>query len=216
MRHNQKNRICLVWVMAVISILTVLSVGVTYGRYRTDIYGDLTFENRKTEKVYLWGKKTEEGALLPLPGSWTVTDLSKTMPFTVTNGLPAAREETAPGGEITAETTQPVLSERDMTVSIQLAVNQGLTDAKALQVLLRMDEESIPAQAEPIREGTELHEKFGDGWIYRFLDDKGKPRCWELPGGQWSELSGELVIVDYTIDSEACIMQLQVIAEDNS
>lgn len=215
MRHKQKNRICLIWTVTVILVLTVLSIGVTFSRYRTDIFGDLTFENRESSEVYLWGEKTEEGVLLPLPGTWTVTDVTKTMFFTVTNGLPAVPEEINPEGEVIAEATEPVVMERDMTVSIQLAVNQGLADGEALHILLRIGDESIPAHAEPIPEGTDLHTKFGDGWVYRFLDDKGEPRRWALPGGQWAELSGELVCQEYNIESLDCVMQLQVIAEDN-
>ena len=201
--------------LVVLVLVLVLSVGVAYGRYRTDLFGDVGFTNRESAEVYLWGAKSETGEYLPLPGNWTATDLAKTLAFTVTNGLPMVPEEMESAGETATEPTEPMFQERDITFTLQLAVNQGIGSTEELVLLLRVGEESIPAQAEPIREGTELYEKFGSGWVYRFLNEKGEPYRWILPGGAMSELTGELVCQNYTMISEACIMQLQVIAEDN-
>lgn len=63
---------------------------------------------------------------------------------------------------------------------IYVLVSQGAEKAETLQITLTAQGQSYTAQAQAILEGSALHKSFGNGWVYRFLDDQGQEKVWSL------------------------------------
>lgn len=194
-RNNPMPRLGLAALLMLVSI--VLTVGVAWGRYRTELDPfTYWFVPRNAEAVYLWGGKAND-TYTELPGSWTVAESESILPFLVSNGISSE------------------FSQTDVRITIQLAATEGILDGKNLTLQLAVvDGETEPvysSRAEQIKEGTTLYDEFGGGWLYRFYDDAGNEMSWTLEGGQLSEFSGELHIAG-TIDTEYySMLQLQVI-----
>lgn len=64
----------------------------------------------------------------------------------------------------------------------------------------------------PISKGSRLYSNFGEGWVFRFLDEDGNELSWELEGGQLSYQEMELILTGAS-PSAATLLQLQAIGE---
>lgn len=194
-RNNPMPRLGLAALLVLVSIM--LTVGVAWGRYRTELEPfEYWFAPRTQESVYLWGGK-ENDSYTPLPGSWTVGESESILPFLVSNGISSE------------------FSENDVQITVQLAATEGILSADNLTLQLAVvDGETEPvytAKAEAIGQDTALYDEFGAGWLYRFYDEEGKELTRTLKGGQLSEFSGELH-VSGSLDSKFySMLQLQVI-----
>jgi len=196
-RYNPMPRLGLAVLLILVSIM--LTVGVAFGRYRTELDPfEYWFAPRDPDSIYLWGGKTGE-SFDPLPGSWTVDETGSTMPFLVTNGIKSE------------------FSEKDVTFAVQVAATEGILDGNNLSLeLLVVDGENEPtyiAQAEKITEKTQFYNEFGEGWLYRFYDEEGKEMTWTLKGGEMSEFSGELQISGMIDSKYFSMLQLQIVAQ---
>lgn len=195
-RYNPMTRLGLAALLILVSVM--LTVGVAFGRYRTELDPfEYWFAPRDPDSVYLWGGKTGE-TFEPLPGSWTVEESGGILPFLVTNGIKSE------------------FAEKDVTFAVQIAATEGILDGSNLNLELSVvDGEKEPAymaKAEEITAGTQFYAEFGGGWLYRFCDEEGNEMTWTLEGGQLSEFSGELHISG-SIDSKYySMLQLQIVA----
>ena len=195
-RYNPMTRLGLAALLILISV--VMTVGVAWGRYRTELEPfEYWFATRNQDSIYLWGGKTGE-SYDPLPGSWSVDAVGSTMPFLVSNGISSE------------------FSAGDVRFTVQVAVTEGILSDENLGLQLAV----IDGVEEPVyqgiaaknTEGTSFYSEFGGGWLYRFYDENGTEMQWTLEGGQLSEFVGELHISG-TVDPRLySMMQLQVIA----
>ncbi len=63
---------------------------------------------------------------------------------------------------------------------IYVLVSKGVEDPDKLDISLTAQGRRYTAQAQAIVPGSVLHKSFGDGWVYRFLDDQGQEKTWTL------------------------------------
>lgn len=63
---------------------------------------------------------------------------------------------------------------------IYVLVSNGIEDPDKLKITLITQGSRYTAQAQSIVPGSVLHKSFGDGWVYRFLDDQGQEKTWTL------------------------------------
>lgn len=168
-------------------------VGTSYARYQ-QIIGEPTsmyIEGRERDVITLYGGDVsyawlEQNSMPDLESSWTVTAGGAELKFSVTNGESLA-----------------VFAQRDQEFRIRLIAGLSIEKPENLQVTL-VREEAVPAEttgdglilqaetteqvtftgkAEEIVSGTALYHAYGDGWVYRFYDEKGEEIVFELPGG---------------------------------
>ena len=195
-RNNPVPRLGLAALLVLISV--VLTIGVTWARYRTELNPfEYWFVARNPQQVYLWGEKTGD-TYTGLPGSWTVSESGSSLPFLVSNGI--ATE----------------FPEQNVRIAIQVAATEGIGSGDNLILQLAVvDGEHEPiydGKAERIASGTTFYNQFGDGWLYRFYDEEGNEMTWVLEGGQLSEFSAELHISGSVDPKFYSMLQMQVIA----
>ena len=63
-----------------------------------------------------------------------------------------------------------------------------------------------------ITEGTSLYNNFGDGWVFRFVDENGRELTWELAGGQFSCITLDLIL-EGADPAVTTLLQLQIIGD---
>ena len=170
----------------------VLSVGIAFGRFRTKLEPfEYWFESKSVAELSLWGVD-ENDNLTYLPSSWTLEPRGSVLLFGVTNGH----------------------AEEDLEFAVQVAVSGDVSNGSALEMTLfpAGDIESYTASVTQIKQGTQLYEEFGPGWIYRFLDEEGMELYWTLEGGQQSVFQAELLCEGSVTEENSGMLQLQVVA----
>lgn len=197
----------------------VLAVGTSLARYRYETQKKLLFEPRAPIAVMVT-KLTETAALdTETAVGWEKQEDGKLLlNFAVTNVV------SIEDGEMTCQ-------EQDLEFRVRLVGSLKawtedqaedvteevvLTDGTLLQTTTgspeTAQEKEFVAEVMRIPENTSLYHSFGDGWVFRFLDDEGQELTWELEGGVLS-----CVELDITIDasavSDTSLLQLQIIAE---
>ena len=70
------------------------------------------------------------------------------------------------------------------TGEIYVLVSEGIENPDKLELVLTAQGIRYTAQAQPIVQGSVLHKSFGDGWVYRFLDERGQEKTWTLEPAQ--------------------------------
>lgn len=195
-----RSSIALTAVFLVVSL--ALIAGTAWGRYRDEVYGDITLQSRQATGVYLYGGKDESG-YTQLTDHWQVSaDGGSSLPLLVSN------------------TDGTFVPQRDVSFSLRLAATQGIGAGENWSVSLHVTgaDGSIsvyPGVAQAIIDNTELHDQFGDGWIYWFYNTDGHEAEFTLPGNAPSEWRGAVVCNQTTTDSAPALLQLQIIARDN-
>ena len=168
-----------------------LAVGSTWARYRTDYSGNVTIAAGKPVNALVgtWddetGKFTESSELL-----WTEEDGTMNLAFAVSNNSV---------GE-------------DCTVRVRLIVSLGAwsEDFDAKSVVISDGTESKYTM-EPLRivKNSAMYYTFGDGWMFRFLDEDGEEACWTLEGGKLTCKEFGITI-DSSVLTDISLVQLQI------
>lgn len=192
----------------------ILSIGTTLARYRSDTEKAILFEPRAPITVTV--SKPSETLALDTESAigWEKqTDGSMLLNFVVSNAITDAKSE---------KTYQEESIEVRVRLVGSLAAWSESETAKVILTdgtLLKSDsqtaepqEKEFTAEVMRIPEKTALYYSFGDGWVFRFLDEEGEELTWILEGGQLS-----CVEMNITIDSAALtgtsLLQLQIIGE---
>jgi len=170
----------------------MLSVGTAFARYRTKLDPfEYLFKPEAGAVVSLWGLD-EAGNLTSLPGSWSVGANGSSLAFGVSNEK----------------------SKQDLNFAVRIAVSSNVSNGSALPITLvpSGEETGYIAKAIQIRQGSQLYEEFGAGWLYRFMDEEGKEMTWTLDGGKLSVFRGELMCTGNVTEENSGLLQMQVVA----
>ena len=205
----------------------MLGIGTTFARYRTDAQTGILFEPRVPITVTLGrmnGENNEFDSTAPIgwemqpDGSMrmnlvvsTPEQQDKPLDFRVRflgslhawSGKPTdeSTETTTATTDATTEETFPL----DMTPQATVILTDGTR--------LEDDTEQVwTAEVMRIPPNSALYHSFGEGWVFRFLDEEGEELTWTLENGQLS-----CVELNITISGDAftgtSLLQLQVVAE---
>lgn len=182
----------------------MLSIGTTLARYRVENEKTILFEPRAPIAAAL-GKMDENGVFVPTNELvWTPqTDGTKKLTFAVSN-------------YIAGDTCQ----EENLLVRVRLVGSLAAWSEEETASFTLTDktvlEEGAPrnytAQVMRIPQNTALYHAFGDGWVFRFLDESGEELAWTLEGGVLS-----CVELDVTMDASSLtgtsLLQFQIVGE---
>lgn len=204
--------------MICLVVCVLLTVGVSYARYRTGAMARIDFESRSLSQLWLWelAPVSEGGEESPEPtaphapqnGVWSEIDGdTNVFRFRLTNG----------------ETEQSV-AETDILADVLLDVGQGFDDPWWLNVTLYTTNDNneelrylgVPTQ---IAEGSVLYNRFGEGWCFRFyplteqdtVDMHKEPLRWVFPGGEYTVREAELRIMGAGVTSVQCPVRLRFV-----
>ena len=170
------------------------AVGISFARYRTDMYSSILLRPDQAAQVYLG--YVENDTFYNRQTGWTDTGEMLQLSFAVGNGADSGAYANA-----------------DQSFRLCLVASLGAWQAESdATISLTVDGQTYSATARRIAEGSALHTQFGDGWEFRFLDDSGKEPRWDLPGGQFSCISMLLELNSAAI-TDTSLLQLQVVAE---
>lgn len=104
----------------------------------------------------------EENLVLRQDGNWVEEENVQELTFSLEN----TNSEEAAAGEL------------------YVLASEGIENPDKLEIVLTAQGVRYTAQAQPIVPGSVLHRSFGDGWVYRFLDDQGQEKTWDLKPAQ--------------------------------
>ena len=157
--------------------LLVVSVGVTYARYWEEHHGDVDFQVRESETVFL-GTIDNNVFTQANQLEWKVEDEVVTLQFAVANGL--------------SETDYSNIDQKvqlSLIGSLGLLKNGQLPTAAVTFQTEGGETKTVWAIASAIEKGTMLYHSYGDGWLYRFYEyteEGNRELRLELPGGEFS------------------------------
>ena len=187
----------------------MVSIGVTWARYRTEMDKSVYFQVRKPVAFYLGRieyaedetQKDAEGKFVRSDeGEWERDeDGNLKLKFAVANG-----------------TSQTDYEKRDQQVSIRFIGSLGVQSGEApITLTLTFPSEEDPekpcqvkATAVRIDPESPMYTTYGDGWVFSFQEN-GEELTWMLEGGELT-----YVEMDVTMDAEVIdtsLLQLQVV-----
>lgn len=165
------------------------ALGVSFARYRTEEKDGIRFHPAQTARVYLG--YMENGSFICQQNSWVATGNGLQLSFAISNGR-----------------TNSSYAHADQQAVVRLVASLGAWQENSTESIhLFVGNQFYVAEAERITEGSALFDQFGDGWVFRFVDEDGNEYMWDLPGGSFSWIEMQL---DTTI-SDIGLLQLQVI-----
>lgn len=188
-------------------VCLILSTGVTWARYRSEVSKNIYFKVREPIAVCLG--QVERGEGMPEEGRFVRTDggswkLDESgilkMNFAIANGE----------NELSYE-------ERNQEVYIRLIGTLGI-QSEADDVALKLTypsaddpekTEEVKAKAVRIKAGSAMYATFGDGWMFRFTDKYGEELAWTLEGGALSCMEMELSVEGGAL-RDTSLLQLQI------
>jgi len=184
--------------LVIILLCLCLSIGIAYGRYRAQSVDNLPFVSDELEMVYLGRDVSADGEVDTQPADWVQENGVYAMEFLVCNG-----------------SSETKFAERDQEVSLSLLASGALLNGEEAVVELIVPtedgEETFIATVQPILKGSSYETKFGDGWVFRFLD-KDEEMTWTLNGGELSMLQAKITLADAKFVSD-CQLQISVTGE---
>ncbi len=198
--NQRKFHISIPLLLAMTALLTVgalvAAVGVSYARYRTGQEGYFWFQPNQTAQVYLGYLEEEE--FVCYQNSWETVEGTTQLSFAISNGY-----------------FDYEYVEKDQQARLRIVASLGAwQEESGKTIYLTVDDQTYTGSAVRIAEGTALYSSFGDGWIFRFLDESGNEPVWDLPGGEFSCIPMVLHFQKSVISNTA-LLQLQVVAEVN-
>jgi len=174
-------------------VCMILLVGAAWARYRTEQFSYLNYGLREPDALSLWGYYNPATGQLSGESSWEIADGAGTLDFYISNG------------------TLSDYAEKDKAVSIRLISSLTLQE---IEVWLTVGNEEWEAEVLTIRQGTDIHEKFGEGQVYIFKDVTGKELNWTLDGGALSVLPAQFYVTGLEEqESSITLLQVQVTEE---
>lgn len=203
----------------------VMSVGVTWARYRTETNQSIFYQARKPLTVYL-GKMeaADDGGTVFNPAaqqSWEMMDGSLQLDFAVANGTSLESFETddqrfhirmlgslgAWSGDETAAIHLVVPSQTETAEDTNEEANEETTE----ETQSSPEPSLLKATTVRIEPNTQLWNTFGDGWVFCFLDPgTGEELVWTLEGGALSCLDLAIAIEGGTL-TDTSLLQLQIL-----
>lgn len=178
----------------------LVSVGITWARYRKVTWQDLNYQAKDYAAVRIWrGYDATTDTLAGGQNSWTTTaDGKKSLSFYISNGVADTNcAQDTLQAYVRLRTTLGVQNvENNMQVQLWIA-KIGETEG-----------ETYLGTVQEITEGTPLYQKFGSGWFVTFLDDSGKELSWTLEGGVRSVLQAKLTV--WGVEADDSMLQLAV------
>lgn len=173
----------------------VAASGVTFARYRVQQEAGFTFQAEKNAMICLGVEK--DGAFALEQSTWFETvDGSMELSFAVSNGRSAQ-----------------VFAQADQMARVRLIATLGAWSAESTgELVLTVGEKTYTATAERIPEGSALFSEFGDGWIFRFLNESGEEHTFPLRGGALDYTVMQLRLNGTMHDTN--LLQLRVVAEN--
>lgn len=200
---NQKQNKYLLWLAALcMAACMVLTVGVTFARYQSEIDLDsLWFSAEVADRLHLCdGHMTQSqmnsGSWSGRTPAWTETEEGLALEFCISNG-----------------TSGESFATRDQMASVRLAAGLGIQDPETLTVVLTFerDDQQVQLTAVPelIEEGSALYYSFGDGWLYRFYEEDAEAAF--LFDGE--ELSYQNFTLTVAGETEAALLDLQILGQ---
>lgn len=184
----------------------ILSVGVTFARYRTEYLAETyKFEAYNPQSYLLHGEVvTEEQLAAAAEGQWPDYPLAWSMYSVSTAPIIILVEGDAEAGEddlvfqptaqlrfsVSNGVSKVDYTKRDQLISLQMVAPLTVGDPQELRVILSgpdlLEPEKVAhytAVPEPIVAGSYLYETYGDGWVYRFYEEDGRtPVTFPLSG----------------------------------
>lgn len=204
----------------------VMSVGVTWARYRTDVNGSIFFQSRKPLAVWLGKMETADdgGAVFTPTGqrSWEQVDGKLQLDFAVANGTSLEVFETADQrfhirllGSLGAWSGEETAAIYLVIPPVEIPAEEETeteTEETTEQIpAVPAEPTRVKATAVRIEPNTQLWSTFGDGWAFCFLDEQtGEELAWTLEGGGLSCLDLDLVIEGGTL-TDTSLLQLQIV-----
>lgn len=155
---RDKRRLTWLLTAFLLMISLLLAVGITFGRYRTEIFGNLIFQVKPLKQLAFQSQQWAQAE----DGSYTLT-------FTMAEANENCRIYLAVSEGITAPDalqvtlTLPVVTTEENLEAQEEAGDSSETPEEVLPVVLT-------ATMEQITEGTALYGTFGSGYVFRFYD----------------------------------------------
>lgn len=145
-----------------------LLCGTAYARFQDTLEGDITFQVQATEELEIltgdWVEITSSGE----------QNICRQMDVSVTN----------------------LAKELGFSCTVRLATTLGISPQEAEVSLLVTDDEGnetkYQAEAIEIKEGSELYQSMGPGYVYQFIDSSGTELAWQLAYGQTQVITFEI------------------------
>lgn len=206
----------------------VMSVGVSWARYRTDADAIIPFEARKPLAVCLgrmeYGGEDPAGTFVPADvPAWEWVDGSRQMTLVVANGTAPDQYEAKPQAFHVRFVGSLGAWSGDGTAAISLilppketeepdATEETTESTEPILPTVPVMPERVDATAVRISPDTRLYLDFGDGWLFYFLDARGEELSWTLDGGRLS-----CVELNIAVDSGALVdtslLQMQIVED---
>lgn len=187
--------ICLV--ILCLCACVVLSIGVTYARYRTDYLTESYYFTTYMPQSYRlhgevtdeWKAEVQNGNWPEFATGWTLLENAQTDTGSETGADTGTDAEAEATVQADAELRFSVsngesgmqYSRRDQAVTIQLVASLTIEAPEKLTVTLTGPDPLYPnkqiqyiAVPQQIQEGSFLYEIYGDGWVYRFYPEDSK------------------------------------------
>lgn len=184
-------------------ICIVMGVGISFARYRNDfLTTSFWFASAASEVIVMHGEVTDEqreavnaGTWPETPASWSYSGSQAKLRFSVSNGESAER-----------------FASRDQAFSVELVTSLSVEDPEKLDVILTVPREDgtlveYIGEAEELMEGTRYHTTYGDGWVYRFVDEEGNELSLPLKGGELRYTNCVLTVMG---DTSSCLLSLEL------
>ena len=191
------NRLGILLVMILLCLC--LSIGIAYGRYRAQSVDNIPFVSDELEMVYLGRELSADGEVDTQPANWVQENGVYAIEFLVCNG-----------------NSETKFAERDQEVSLSLLASGALLNGEEavveLSVPTKDGDETFLATVQPILKGSSYEAKFGEGWLFRFLDEDKQEVTWTLKGGELSALYVKITLVNAKFVSD-CQLQISVTGE---
>jgi len=209
---NISSRYSLGLAAVLVIFCLVVSTGVTWARYRTEVDESIHFKAREPVSVYLGkveygeddtaAENAAEGKFVQTnEGSWERNeDGELQLKFAIANGSSEAEFE-----------------ERNQQVYIRLVGSLGIqSEGKTISPKLKFPQEDKPeepqqVEATAIRIAPEspMYTTFGEGWMFCFTDNEGEELTWTLEGGELNYIEMELTLEGGTL-ADTSLLQLQI------
>lgn len=172
----------------------VAAIGISFARYRDHWKGNMGFQAEKVGRLHL-GTVTND-TFSAKQAAWEQTESGWQMLFAVGNGI-----------------SENDHAQIDQRVTLQMVASLGAwSDQSAGAIALKVGKTTYTATASRIPTGSALHTKFGDGWVFQFVDTEGNAYIGELSGSAFEFIPMELTINSTPI-MDTSLLQLQVTAE---
>ena len=150
MRNEQNTRWLLV--ILVLTVAAVLSVGIAFGRYQTEITGDLAFQAKPGEGIVLADQQ------------WHQEDGNAVLTFSVAEDVESCRIYLTISEGVTAPDT----------VQVTLNIPQEAYSDEETGEIVTPDDLVLTATGEEISPDASLYALFGSGYVFCFQDEEGE------------------------------------------